>query len=66
MIEAVAAGLGVSILYSLEVPRDPRVVALPLTGEGLVSRHYLACQEGYAELRVVKAFFEVSAPGPSL
>ncbi|MOA37174.1 HTH-type transcriptional regulator CysL [compost metagenome] len=60
VIEAVAAGLGVSIVYSLEVPRDPRVAALPLKGEGLVSRHYLACLESYAELRVVRAFFEVA------
>ncbi|MDH4607733.1 LysR substrate-binding domain-containing protein [Pseudomonas sp. BN102] len=69
VIEAVAAGLGVSIVYSLEVPRDPRVVAMPLQGEGLVSRHFLACLERHAELRVVRAFFEVAgnalSPGPS-
>ncbi|WP_375741151.1 LysR substrate-binding domain-containing protein [Pseudomonas boanensis] len=61
VIEAVAAGLGVSIIYSLEVPRDSRVRALPLQGEGLVSRHFLACLERHAELRVVQAFFEVAA-----
>ncbi|MCY1314301.1 aminoethylphosphonate catabolism associated LysR family transcriptional regulator [compost metagenome] len=60
VIEAVAAGLGVSILYSLEVPRDPRVAALPLTGEGLVSRHFLACLESHAQLRVVRAFFAMA------
>jgi aminoethylphosphonate catabolism LysR family transcriptional regulator len=60
VIEAVAAGLGVSILYAQEVPRDPRVAALPLKGEGLESRHFLACLDSYAALRVVKAFYEVA------
>ncbi|MCY1513733.1 aminoethylphosphonate catabolism associated LysR family transcriptional regulator [compost metagenome] len=66
VIEAVAAGLGVSIVYSLEVPRDPRVAALPLQGEGLVSRHFLACLERHAELRVVRAFFEVAGEARSV
>ncbi|MDH4870180.1 LysR substrate-binding domain-containing protein [Pseudomonas sp. BN515] len=60
MIEAVAAGIGVSILYDQEVPKDPRVKVLPLKGEGMVSRHFLACQQRHAELRAVKAFFEVA------
>ncbi|QEY60961.1 LysR family transcriptional regulator [Metapseudomonas lalkuanensis] len=60
VIEAVAAGIGVSVIYGQEAPKDPRVKVLPLKGEGLVSRHFLACQQRHAELRVVKAFFEVA------
>ncbi|MEX3777439.1 LysR substrate-binding domain-containing protein [Pseudomonas sp. MYb118] len=55
--EAVAAQLGVGVVSSVEVGHDPRVVAVPLIGEGLVNRHLLACVERRRELRLIQAFF---------
>lgn len=60
--EAVAAELGVGVVSSLEVGHDPRVVAVPILGEGLVNRHLLGCMERRRDLRLIQAFFEL-APG---
>ena len=65
--EAVAAELGFGIVSSMEVAHDPRVVARPLAGEGLVNRHMIGCPERRRELRLIQAFlgwpqaFEASA-----
>ncbi|MFJ3487249.1 LysR substrate-binding domain-containing protein [Pseudomonas sp. NPDC090202] len=58
--EAVAADLGIGIVSSVETSHDPRVVALPLTGEGLTNRHFIGCLERRRELRLIKAFFELA------
>ncbi|MCY1411154.1 aminoethylphosphonate catabolism associated LysR family transcriptional regulator [compost metagenome] len=58
--EAVAAELGIGIVSSLEVSRDPRVHAVPLLGEGLVNRHMIGCLERHKGLRVVSAFMELA------
>ncbi|WP_374439060.1 LysR substrate-binding domain-containing protein [Pseudomonas panipatensis] len=58
--EAVAAELGIGIVSSLEVSRDPRVRALPLLGEGLLNRHSIGCLERRRGLRVVSAFMELA------
>lgn len=55
--EAVAAQLGVGVVSSVEVGHDPRVVAVPIIGEGLVNRHLLGCVERRRELRLIQAFF---------
>ncbi|WP_248744828.1 LysR substrate-binding domain-containing protein [Pseudomonas sp. MWU12-2037] len=54
--EAVAAELGVGIVSSLEVSPDPRVRALPISGEGLGNRHQIGCLERRKELRLIQAF----------
>lgn len=58
--EAVAAELGIGIVSSLEVSRDPRVRAVPLLGEGLRNRHSIGCLERRRGLRVVSAFMELA------
>jgi aminoethylphosphonate catabolism LysR family transcriptional regulator len=58
--EAVAADLGIGIVSSVEVGHDPRIVAVPLTGEGLLNQHFIGCLERRRELRLIKAFFELA------
>ncbi|MCE4070772.1 MULTISPECIES: LysR substrate-binding domain-containing protein [Pseudomonas] len=58
--EAVAAELGVGIVSSMEVSPDPRVKAIPLSGEGLMNRHAIGCLERRRGLRVVSAFLELA------
>ncbi|MCY1260594.1 HTH-type transcriptional regulator CysL [compost metagenome] len=58
--EAVASELGIGIVSSLEVSRDPRVHAVPLVGDGLVNRHMIGCLERHRGLRVVSAFLELA------
>ena len=58
--EAVAAELGVGVVSSMEVSRDPRVHAIALQGDGLVNRHMLGCLERRRSLRLIQAFFELA------
>lgn len=58
--EAVAADLGIGVVSSAEVSHDPRVVAVPLAGEGLINQHFIGCLERRQELRLIKAFFELA------
>jgi DNA-binding transcriptional LysR family regulator len=58
--EAVAAQLGVGVVSSVEVSHDPRVVAIPIAGEGLVNRHLLGCMERRRALRLIQAFFDLA------
>lgn len=58
--EAVAAELGVGVVSSVEVSHDPRVVAIPIAGEGLVNRHMIGCMERRRELRLIQAFFDLA------
>jgi len=60
--EAVAAQLGIGIVSSVEVGHDPRVVAVPLRGQGLENRHMIGCLERRRELRLIRAFFELAPP----
>lgn len=55
--EAVAADLGVGVVSSVEVSHDPRVVAVPIIGDGLVNRHMIGCMERRRDLRLIQAFF---------
>ncbi|AIG01746.1 HTH-type transcriptional regulator CysL [Pseudomonas fluorescens] len=59
--EAVAAQLGVGVVSSVEVSRDPRVHAIPLRGDGLLNQHMLGCMERRRELRLIQAFFELAS-----
>ncbi|MGY2288589.1 LysR substrate-binding domain-containing protein [Pseudomonas sp. SDO528_S397] len=58
--EAVAAQLGVGVVSSMEISRDPRVHALPIHGQGLTNRHLLGCMARRRELRLIQAFFELA------
>ncbi|MCU1733298.1 MULTISPECIES: LysR substrate-binding domain-containing protein [unclassified Pseudomonas] len=58
--EAVAAHLGIGIVSSAELSHDPRVVARPIEGAGLVNQHMLGCLERRRELRLIRAFLELA------
>lgn len=58
--EAVAAELGLGVVSSMEVSRDPRVCAVPIRGDGLQNRHLLGCLERRRSLRLIQAFFELA------
>ncbi|CRM26661.1 LysR substrate-binding domain-containing protein [Pseudomonas sp. 44 R 15] len=58
--EAVAAELGLGVVSSMEVSRDPRVSAVPIRGDGLQNRHLLGCLERRRSLRLIQAFFELA------
>ena len=61
--EAVAAGLGIGVVFESEFGRDPRLHALALRGAGpdveLEALEYAACLENRRPVRVVRAFFEL-------
>ena len=59
--EAVAAELGIGVVSSTEVASDPRVVARPLGGQGLVNQHLVGCLERRRELRLIQAFLGLAA-----
>lgn len=54
--EAVAADLGIGIVSSVELSHDPRVIAVPIVGEGLTNRHMIGCLERRSESRLIAAF----------
>lgn len=60
--EAVAAQLGLGIVSSMETSHDPRVVARPIEGPGLVNQHMLGCLERRRELRLIQAFLGLASP----
>lgn len=59
--EAVAAHLGMGIVSSLEISHDPRVVARPISGPGLVNQHMLGCLQRRRELRLIQAFLNLAS-----
>lgn len=58
--EAVAAQLGMGIVSSVEISHDPRVVARPISGAGLVNQHMLGCLQRRRELRLIQAFLNLA------
>ncbi len=60
LFEAVAAGLGVGIVSSHELPRDQRVHILEVNDADLETTEYLLTLKRRRELRIVKAFHEVA------
>ena len=57
--EAVAAGIGASVVIEAERGHDERVAALPLLDATIEHIEYVACLEERRRLRAVKAFFEL-------
>ncbi len=57
--EAVAAGLGVGVVYESEFGRDDRLSPLALRDVELQSVECVACLQEQRPLRVVRAFFEL-------
>nr|GFC12680.1 hypothetical protein [Tanacetum cinerariifolium] len=63
--EAVAADLGIGIVSSVELSHDPRVIAVPIVGEGLTNRHMIGCLERRAESRLIGAFMALDGSAQS-
>jgi aminoethylphosphonate catabolism LysR family transcriptional regulator len=64
--EAVAAGLGVGVIFESEFLRDGRLHSLSLRDAKLEAVQYAACLEDRRAVRVVRAFFDLlreSLPG---
>jgi aminoethylphosphonate catabolism LysR family transcriptional regulator len=57
--EAVAAGLGVGVVYESEFGRDDRLNPLALRDAEVLSVECVACLQERRPLRVVRAFFEL-------
>ncbi len=65
--EAVAAGLGIGVVFESEFGSDPRLHALAFRGAGLEATEYAACLEDRRPVRVVRAFFDLlreTSPAP--
>ena len=57
--EAVAAGLGVGVIFESEFLRDGRLHTLRLSDAKLEAVQYAACLEDRRAVRVVRAFFDL-------
>ena len=57
--EAVAAGLGIGVVFESEFLRDGRLHALTLSDAKLEAVQYAACLEDRRAVRVVRAFFDL-------
>lgn len=57
VLEGVAAGLGVGVIFRSEFRGDERLKALDLTGAATVSREYVACLAARRDTPAVDAFF---------
>lgn len=58
-VEAVVHGLGVSIVSEGELPRDDRLVAVPITDWAVTMREWLVCLTARAELHIMRAFLDL-------
>jgi aminoethylphosphonate catabolism LysR family transcriptional regulator len=63
--EAVAAQLGIGIVSSAELGHDPRLVAVPIVGEGLINRHMVGCLSRRQESRLIAAFMALATASPA-
>ena len=57
--EAVAAGLGIGVVFESEFLRDGRLHTLGLSDARLEAVQYAACLEDRRAVRVVRAFFDL-------
>lgn len=62
---AVAVGLGVGVVTGSELPHDPRVSALDLTGTELTATERLVCRTDSRRSRLVRAVFDLAVPPQS-
>lgn len=64
--EAVAAGLGIGVVFESEFGRDARLHRLALRDIALESVEYAVCLQERRPVRAVRAFFELLQEGPAL
>jgi aminoethylphosphonate catabolism LysR family transcriptional regulator len=58
--ETVAAGLGVGVVSASEFGRDSRIKAIELAGEDLAMTEYVVCLAERRQLRLVRAFLDLT------
>jgi aminoethylphosphonate catabolism LysR family transcriptional regulator len=63
VIEAVAAGIGIGIVSSLECGEDGRVRAVPISGADLSNRHSVVCLARRRSLRLIRAVLDLAGQG---
>jgi len=64
--EAVAAGLGIGVVFESEYGRDARLHRLSLRDVALEAVEYAVCLEDRRPLRAVRAFFELVQEAPAV
>lgn len=60
VFELVASGLGVGLVFSGEIPKDPRIKTLTITGIDVQITDYLFYLKRKQDLKMVKAFLAVA------
>lgn len=60
VLGAVAAGLGLGVVWKVEAMNDPRFRMLDLLDSGMRSTDYVACLHGERNRRAVKAMMEIA------
>lgn len=60
VLGAVAAGLGLGVVWKVEAMNDPRFRMLDLLESGMQSTDYVACLHGERNRRVVRAMMEIA------
>lgn len=60
VFELVASGLGVGLVFSGEIPKDPRIKTLTITGLDVQITDYLFYLKRKQELKMIKAFLAVA------
>lgn len=60
VIEAVAAGLGVGVMFDSEYRPDERLTTVRLTGAPTTSREYIACMASRRNVPAVDAFMRIA------
>jgi len=63
--EAVAAGLGIGVVFESEFGRDARLHRLALRDVALEAVEYAVCLQARRPVRAVRAFFELVQEGPA-
>ena len=63
---AVAMQLGVGVGAESEMPRDARLVAVPIIGAATALTESLVCLASRRSTRLVSAVYEAAASGPTL
>lgn len=60
VFELVANGVGVGVVFSGEIPQDPRIVSLPIDGQTKKVTDYLMYLNRKSEMRIIKAFIKIA------
>ncbi|MCC7048982.1 MAG: LysR family transcriptional regulator, partial [Alphaproteobacteria bacterium] len=60
VLESIAAGLGVGVIFASEYRDDPRLRALAITSAAVESQEHLACLAQRRQNPVIQSFFRLA------